>query len=101
MNKHIELVKKWLNNPDSVTVEELKANVDAAYAARFYAAAYTAYTVANAAANAAYAAYAAADVASAAADAAAYDDVANAAAYDAAAYAAYFVKKYEKLTEGE
>ncbi len=96
MNKHIELVKKWLNNPDSVTVEELKANVDAAYAARFYAAA---YTVANAAANAAYAAYAAAD---AAADAA-YDDVANAAAYDDAAYAdaAYFVKKYEKLTEGE
>ncbi len=106
MNKHIELVKKWLNNPDSVTVEELKANVDAAYTARFYAAAYTAYTVANAAANAAYAAYAAADVASDAADAAydaanaAYDDVDNAAAYDAAAYAAYFVKKYEKLTEG-
>ncbi len=97
MNKHIELVKKWLDNPDSVTQEELKANVDAANAAYD--------DVANAAANAAYAAYAAADVASAAAayDAAydAYDDVANAAAYDAAAYAAYFVKKYEKLTEGE
>ncbi len=95
MNKHIELVKKWLDNPDSVTQEELKANVDAANAAD---AAYD--DVANAAANAAYAAYAAADVASANAayDAAydAYDDVAN-----AAAYAAYFVKKYEKLTEGE
>ena len=50
MNKHIELVKKWLANPDSVTVDELKANADAAYAA----AAYDAY-----AADAAYAAYAA------------------------------------------
>jgi len=26
MNKHIELVKKWLDDPSSVTVEELKAN---------------------------------------------------------------------------
>jgi len=26
MNKHIELVKKWLNDPSSVTKEELKAN---------------------------------------------------------------------------
>ena len=33
MNKHIELVKKWLDDPDSVTKEELKANADAA--ARF------------------------------------------------------------------
>ncbi len=80
MNKHIELVKKWLNNPYSVTQEELKANVDAAYAA------------ANAAYDAAYDAY---DAACAAADAA-YD-----AANDAYADAAYFVKKYEKLTEGE
>ena len=26
MNKHIELVNKWLNDSDSVTTEELKAN---------------------------------------------------------------------------
>ena len=26
MNKHIELVKKWLDDPESVTAEELKAN---------------------------------------------------------------------------
>tara|TARA_R110000787_G_scaffold97246_1_gene200783 strand:+ start:653 stop:844 length:192 start_codon:yes stop_codon:yes gene_type:complete len=26
MNKHIELVKKWLDDPSSVTAEELKAN---------------------------------------------------------------------------
>ena len=30
MNKHIELVKKWLANPASVTKEELEANADAA-----------------------------------------------------------------------
>ena len=33
MNKHIELVKKWLADPDSVTHEELKQNSDEAYAA--------------------------------------------------------------------
>ena len=26
MNKHIELINKWLNDSDSVTTEELKAN---------------------------------------------------------------------------
>lgn len=26
MNKHIELVKRWLDEPDSVTKEELKDN---------------------------------------------------------------------------
>ena len=26
MNKHIELVKKWLDDPDSVTADELKDN---------------------------------------------------------------------------
>jgi len=35
MNKHIELVKKWLNDPSSVTKEELKANrASAAVSAR-------------------------------------------------------------------
>jgi hypothetical protein len=32
MNKHIELVKKWLANPKSVTQQELQSNCDAAYA---------------------------------------------------------------------
>ena len=47
MNKHIELVKKWLDNPDSVTKEELKDNV---YVAA-YAAAYDAAYAADAAAD--------------------------------------------------
>jgi hypothetical protein len=33
MNKHIELVKKWLGDPDSVTEKELIENLDAADAA--------------------------------------------------------------------
>ncbi len=70
MNKHIELVKKWLDDPDSVTLQELKDN---AYAA-------------DSAADAAYAA-------DAAASAAAYE-----AADAYAADAAECVKKYEELT---
>ena len=76
MNIHIELVKKWLADNDSVSQEELKDN---------RAAAYDAY-------DAAYAAYDAADAAYAAYDA--YD-----AAYAAAA--AYWVKRYDKLKEKE
>ena len=57
MNKHIELVKKWLDDPDSVTVDELKVN---AYAASAASAAYAASDFA------AYAAYAAAADAAAA-----------------------------------
>jgi len=77
MNKHIELVKKWLDDPESVTTEELEANADAAYAAAAPAAAW---------------AYAAA---CAAADASA--DAANAAAY--AKYTANCVKRYDELYE--
>ena len=33
MNKHIELVKKWLADPESVTRQELEDNRDAAWAA--------------------------------------------------------------------
>ena len=33
MNIHIELVKKWLDSPGSVTRQELKDNRAAAYAA--------------------------------------------------------------------
>lgn len=35
MNKHIEQVKKWLDDPSSVTIEELQANAEASvYAAK-------------------------------------------------------------------
>ena len=77
MNKHIELVKKWLADPESVTQQELDDNLDAAdcaYHADFYEAASSA---------AAYCAYYATDFA-AAAD---------------AAYTEYWVKRYEELTE--
>jgi hypothetical protein len=50
MNKHIELVKKWLADPESVTQQELEDNRDAAECA-YYAAA-NAAAVANAAAYA-------------------------------------------------
>ena len=40
MNKHIELVKKWLDDPTSVSQDELEANSVAAHAA--YVAAYAA-----------------------------------------------------------
>jgi len=67
MNIHIELVKKWLADNDSVSQQELENNADAAYA--------YADDAANAVNDAAYAA-------------------ANAAAYNAAAY---WVKRYEEL----
>ena len=88
MNKHIELVKKWLADPDSVTQEELKQNCTDADAA-----AYAAAEAAAAAAYAAYAAaaYAAAYIADAAAAADAYADAADADA------AAYWVERYEAL----
>lgn len=67
MNKHIELVKKWLADPTSVTQQELDDNLDAAdcaYHATFYeaassAAAYYTYYAANfaAAVDATYAEY--------------------------------------------
>ena len=76
MNIHIELVKKWLVDPTSVTQQELDDNRDAAYAADavVVAAARTARAVVVAAANAA-----------------------NAAAY--AADAKYWVNRYEELKE--
>jgi hypothetical protein len=73
MNKHVELVKKWISDPESVTQEELEAC--AAYAAA------VAYDVAAAATAAAADAYATA-----------------AAAYADADAAAYWVKRYEYLT---
>ena len=69
-NKHIELVKKWLADNDSVSHVELVANADAAYAVS---------------AADAYAAAAAADAAAAACS----DDT----------KASYWVKRYEELTK--
>tara|TARA_R100000951_G_scaffold90032_1_gene78163 strand:+ start:11590 stop:11805 length:216 start_codon:yes stop_codon:yes gene_type:complete len=69
MNKYIELVKKWLDDKDSVTVKELRKNAEDAYHASASAYAY------DVAAVYAY-------------------DAAYAAAYDAA----YWVKRYEELT---
>lgn len=74
MNKHIDLVKKWLADKDSVSLEELKANADAAYADA--AASYAAGYVTNV--DAAYAA-----------------DAASYAAHDVA----YYIKRYEELTK--
>ena len=77
MNKHIELVKRYLAG-EGVTTEELKANSIAAEAA----------------------AEAAAHAAEAADEAATHAAHAEAAATAAAAYAAadYCVKRYEELT---
>ena len=78
MYKHIELVKKWLADPASVSQEELKDNRAAAVNA------------------ASYVAYAADAADAAAAAAAAYD-----AAFDYAADAAYWVKRYDEFKEQE
>ena len=75
MNKHIELVKKWLKDKSSVTAEELKANADAAYAA--YAAADAAAALAARAAY--YAARAASDAA------------------ESADYAEFYIESYEEI----
>ena len=48
MNKHIELVKKWLADNDSVSSQELRDNVDDAVIAA-EAAAYAVYAAADAA----------------------------------------------------
>ena len=76
MNKHIELVKKWLADKDSVSQEELKVNVDAA----------DADADAASSAGGAYAAYAAYRAASSAS-----------AGY--AGYAGHWVKRYEELSK--
>ena len=98
MNKHIELVKRWIADNDSVSNEELTDNSVAAYTAWVNAKVYadaggTARFAADAADHAASAARAAASSGSYAADAA-YDS-----AYDAADGADYWVKRYEELTK--
>ena len=83
MNEHISLVKKWLNDPDSVSQKELEDNDDAA-------------------ADAAYTAAETAAAADAAADAAAAAAVAAAAAAADVAWAAdnayHWVERYEELS---
>ena len=80
MNKHTELVKKWLEDKDSVSLEELGSNA--------YAASYAAYVAAHAASYAAsYAAYHAVKSAS---------DADSYATYHAAK-SADWVKRYEEL----
>lgn len=102
MNKHIELVKKWLADPKSVTQQELDDNHTAtkvAYCAADYAAAYAA-DAAYAAAYAIDAAAADSDYAAAYAYAAYVDaDSDNAAAYAYADAAKYWVRRYEELKE--
>jgi hypothetical protein len=78
MNKHIELVKKWLAAPESVTFEELADNIEPARTAAD-AAEYAVRATRNADDAAWYAAYAAAE----------------AAAY--AAETAHWVERYEEM----
>jgi len=81
MNKHIEVVKKWLADKDSVSLKELEANSNAAKAVYYYTDANDpAYYVACAAAYAACAAEACFVAAHA-------DD------------AVYWVKRFEELTK--
>ena len=82
MNKHISLVKRWLADNDSVTLQELKDNRDSAYADG------------NVAAETLYAA----DVAYAASSDAAAAAEAAARAARAAATTAYWFRRYEELT---
>jgi len=84
-NKYIEVVKKWLADNDSVNLENLVENSNAAQ--KTYFAAFDASEVACEAAEAAAAAVAAATAALAAADA--DRDVAN------------WVERYEELTNDE
>ena len=82
MNKHISLVKKWLNDPDSVSQKELRHNADDS----------------DAEADAADAAAKAATLLMYATEAAAVASAAAAAA-DVPAAAARWVKRYEELTK--
>jgi hypothetical protein len=79
VNKHIELVKKWLGDPDSVTEKEMLENLDAAEAA---------YDAASDAEDCAYAVYSAAL-------GAATNGVFT------AKHVERLVKKYEELAEGK
>ena len=103
MNKHIELVKRWLADNDSVSNEELMKNsVDArdawVYAEEYADAGGTARVAADAADYAVSAAYAAV-LASFASFAALPTEADAADAAEAAEAAAYWVEEYEELTK--
>ena len=85
MNIHIELVKKWLADKDSVSQQELYDSIISAKAANDAADAYAAHT---------YAAHAAATCAANVLFAATITDAAH-----AAANADYWVNRYEELTK--
>ena len=85
MNKHIELVKKFLDDNDSVSLEELESNKKAAYDATWDAGA--AYHAAYWAYRAAYWAY----------WVVAADNLENAERYRAKAIEA--IAEYEELTK--
>jgi len=103
MNKHIELVKKWLADPESVSVEELKANKDDAWAAADSTNAWAAKEVVWGASAAAAAAVAAAGAAKAAAYWAAWAAAESAdATYGTDYYrnrAIKCIEEYEELTK--
>ena len=80
MNKHIELVKKWLDDPTSVTQQELKDNRDAAGFVLSITSA------ADKSGNAL------------ACDAVAYS-ASGAAVFSYTDYTKHWVKRYEELTE--
>jgi len=89
-NPEIELVKKWLDNPESVSAEELESAVARAGAARAAARTEIDYAVAYAVARAVAAVRAAARA----------GDVSGASDVDRAARVARrWVKEYEELTK--
>ena len=88
MNKHIELVKKWLANPKSVTQQELQDNLDDALAT--YDSAIAANIAANTAVSATNAAYYAANTV--------YAETASYAAFKTH-FVKYWVEQYEELTK--
>jgi hypothetical protein len=92
MNKHIELVKKWISDPKSVTQQELKDGRDEAEAAYVDAAA---YYPADADAASAYCAAASAYYAIEYAASAYYPADADNVAY--AHYARKWVKQHKEL----
>ena len=89
MNKHIELVKQWRADKDSVTLERLHANYDSAADAED--AAHAALRDAEDACDAA----AAADVAAEAAYADAWNAAVDATVAEATAKEAFFQKKID------
>ena len=102
-NPHIELVKKWLADRESVSAKELKRAADAANADAYVNAdgtstAARAVAFAARAANYSAAAFASASVAAAAAARAAYAADAN-AADKLAASAKDWIKEYDELTK--